>query len=107
MAEPDHTAAPEIGAESGASGNVRELGRVVETGVERVRRLQRETHALAQEQVEILARDMEGMALRMGEIAEGGDAYPIGVRELCSRMADELAQQAKVLMAIMERAPKY
>ncbi len=106
MAEPEHNAASETGAEAGTSGNVRELGRVVETGVERVRRLQRETHALAQEQVEILARDMEGMALRMGEIAEGGDAYPIGVRELASRMADELAQQAKVLLAIMERAPK-
>ena len=49
---------------------------------------------------------MDALALRMGEIAEGGDAYPIGVRELCSRMADELAQQAKVLMAIMDRAPK-
>jgi hypothetical protein len=106
MAEPDHTAASETGTEAGASGNILELGRVVETGVERVRRLQRETHALAQEQVEILARDMEGMALRMGEIAEGGDAYPIGVRELSSRMADELAQQAKVLLAIMERVPK-
>jgi hypothetical protein len=103
MAEREHI---EPGNDSGAGGNVRELGRVVETGVERVRRLQRETHALAQEQVEILARDMDALALRMGEIAEGGDAYPIGVRELCSRMADELAQQAKVLMAIMDRAPK-
>ena len=46
MAEREHI---EPGNDSGAGGNVRELGRVVETGVERVRRLQRETHALAQE----------------------------------------------------------
>ena len=104
MAESDPTGDP--GAEVETS-KVHELGRVVESGVERVRRLQRETHILAQEQMEILARDMEAMALRMGEIAEGGDAYPVGARELCSRMADEMAQQAKALTAIMERAPKY
>jgi hypothetical protein len=104
MAESDPTGGAGTELET---AKVHELGRVVESGMERVRRLQRETHALAQEQVEILARDMEAMALRMGEIAEGGDAYPVGARELCSRMADELAQQAKGLTAIMERTPKY
>jgi hypothetical protein len=106
MAEPDPTLSSSLDPTSDASGNVHELGRLVETGVERVRRLQHETHVLAQEQVELLARDMTAMAQRTGEISEGGDAYPVGVRELCSRMTDELEQQAKILMAIMERAPK-
>ena len=104
MAEPDPTAGPDTGA---PERKIHELGRVVESGVERVRRLQHETHVLAQEQVEILARDMEALSLRTNEIAQGGDAYPVGVRELCSRMTDELALQAKSILAIMERAPKY
>ncbi len=86
------------------AGNVHDLG--VESGIQRVRRMQHETHLLAQEQVVIVARELEAMALRLGEIAEGGEAYPIGVRELCSRMADELSSQAQSMLAIMERAPK-
>jgi hypothetical protein len=105
MAEPDPTVGPD--SAGGGERKIHELGRVVESGVERVRRLQHETHVLAQEQIEILARDMDAMSLRTNEIAEGGDAYPVGVRELCSRMTDELALQAKTLLAIMERAPKY
>jgi hypothetical protein len=86
------------------SGNVHELG--VESGIQRVRRLQHEMRVLADEQVVILARDLGAMAIRVGEIAEGGDAYPIGVRELCSRLVDELSAQAQSILAIMERAPK-
>jgi hypothetical protein len=85
-------------------GNVHDLG--VESGIQRVRRMQREMHLLAQEQVEIVGRDLGAMATRLGEIAEGGDAYPAGVRELCSRMADELSSQVQSMLAIMERAAK-
>ncbi|HEY1447439.1 MAG TPA: hypothetical protein VGF33_02800 [Caulobacteraceae bacterium] len=106
MAEPDPNLGPQLDPAGDASAKVHELGRLVESGVERVRRLQHETHVLAQEQVELLARDMNAMAQRTAEISQGGDAYPVGVRELCSRMTDELEQQAKALTAIMERAPK-
>ncbi|HXV00162.1 MAG TPA: hypothetical protein VG166_06670 [Caulobacteraceae bacterium] len=102
MAEPDP-----IATSADAAGKVHDLGRHVESGVERVRRLQQETRLLAQEQVEILARDMKALADRSTEVAEGGDAYPVGVRELCSRMADELNQQAQSLIAIIERSPRY
>jgi hypothetical protein len=68
--------------------------------------MQHEMHELAEEQVIILARDLAAMATRLGEIAEGGDAYPVGIRELCSRMADELGSAAQSMMALMERAPK-
>lgn len=90
------------GADTG--GNVHDLG--VESGIQRVRRMQHETRLLAQEQVMILARDIGAMATRLSEIAQGGDAYPAGVRELCSRMADELTLQTQSMLAIMERAPK-
>jgi len=33
---------------------------------------------LAQEQVENFARDLNAMAQRAAEIAEGGEAYPVG-----------------------------
>lgn len=89
---------------AGAAGNVHDLG--VESGLERVRRLQHEMHALAEEQVEVLARDLVAMAARMAEIAEGGEAYPVGVRELCSPMSDELGSAAQSMQAIMERSPK-
>ena len=91
-------------AGSSIGGKVHDLG--VESGLQRVRRLQHEMHALAEEQVVILARDLSATATRLGEVAEGGDAYPVGVRELCSRMADELSSQAQSMLAIMKRAPK-
>jgi hypothetical protein len=106
MADPDPIASPAPAGTSDASGNVHDLGRLVESGMQRVRRLQHEAHVLAQEQVEILARDLTALAARSAEIAEGGDAYPVGVRELCSRLADELIQQAQTMQVIMDRAPK-
>jgi hypothetical protein len=103
VSEPDSLPDP-TGAGPNAAGNVHDLG--VESGIQRVRRMQHETHLLAQEQVVILARDLGAMATRFGEIAEGGDAYPIGVRELCSRLADELNLQAQSMLGIMDRAQR-
>ena len=104
MSNPDSLPDP-TSSGSNATDNVHDLG--VESGIQRVRRMQHETHLLAQEQVVILARDLGAMATRLGEIAEGGDAYPIGVRELCSRVADELNLQAQTMLGIMERMPKF
>jgi len=89
-----------------AACKVHDLGRQVETGLQRVLRLQHETHVLAREQVELLARDLGAMAQRVAEVAEGGEAFPVGVRELCSRLSEELALQAQTMQAIMNRAPK-
>lgn len=105
MADPDPTVGPDPTSPD-ATGKVHDLGRMVETGAQRVRRLQHETHMLAREQVEILARDLTAMALRATDIADGGEAYPVGARELCSRLADDLQQQAQTLTVIMERTPK-
>jgi hypothetical protein len=58
---------------------------------------------LAREQVEILSRDFNALAVRAKEIAEGGEAYPAGVRELASRIADDLPQKAQALMSILDR----
>jgi hypothetical protein len=71
MAAPHLSAVP---PPSAAAGDVHDLGRSVETGAQRIKRLQQEARVLAREQVETLARDLEEMAQRATEIAEGGDA---------------------------------
>jgi hypothetical protein len=85
-----------------AVGEAPELDRV-ETGVQRVRHLQQQARALAREQVEILACDLHALAARSEDISESGDAYPAGVRELVSRIAEDLAQHVHVLRGILYR----
>jgi hypothetical protein len=86
----------------------RVVGLPIETAPEtvgrRIRQLQREAHALAREHVEGFAMDLESLAARAQEIAEGGEAYPVGARELASRLAEDLARKAQLLTTIMNRA---
>ena len=82
------------------------LSRGPETTTQRVQRLQREARLLAREQVEALARDLEDLARRAGEIAEGGEAYAVGVREMASRLASDLPQKSQSLLAILSRSAK-
>jgi len=102
MAAPHLTAVPNAETVDGA-GVVHDLGREVETGAQRIRHLQHEAHMLAREQVETFARDLNAMAVRATEIAEGGEAYPVGARELASRVADDFTQTAQLIVAIMHR----
>src|ERR1700722_17854704 len=101
------TTVPDSGAEPGKSGVV-EMGRGGgDVAAWRMRQLQFEARALrrepgaglggragargpAGERAEGRAGDRGTTATRAAEIAGGGDAYPVGARELCSRLADEL-----------------
>ena len=89
-----------VGADT---GEVVSLARAPNSPAERIRRLQWEAHVLANEQVEALAADLEALAARALEIAEGGEAYPPGTRELASRIAEELPERAKILLTIQHR----
>jgi len=82
------------------------LSRGPETTTQRVRRLQREARLLAREQIEAMGRDLDELAQRALEIADGGDAYAVGVREMASRLASDLPQKAQSLRAILERSAK-
>jgi hypothetical protein len=95
--------APEASA---GTAEVYNLGRDTETISQRVQRLQREARALAREQIEAMERDLESLAARAQEIADGGDAYAVGVREMASRLASDLPQKAQSLRAILERSGK-
>lgn len=79
------------------------LSRGPESPAERIRRLQWEASVLAAEQAEQFGADLVSMAARALEIAEGGEAYPVGVRELAGRIAADLQIKAKALLTIQHR----
>jgi hypothetical protein len=75
-----------------------------ETRTQRVRRLQEEARALAREQIsefEVLLAATAKMAL---EIADGGEVYSIGAREICRRLADELPRTVQTLQVISKKS---
>jgi hypothetical protein len=76
---------------------------VAETPAARIRRLQTEAHTLAREQVERLNGAMLALAHLAEEIADGGDAYPVGAREIARRLIDEVGQRAQTLQAILHK----
>lgn len=75
-----------------------------ETPAQRIRRLQAEAQSLARVQIEELQQKLLEVAAMAREIAEGGEAYPIGARELTRRVADELPRQAGTLSAIVRKS---
>ena len=104
MAGPHLTVVP--GAQSAphiADVELYNLSRGPETTAARIRRLQLEARLLAREQVEALGRDLAALADRAAEIAEGGDAYPAGVRELAARLGSDLPEKAKSMVALLDR----
>ncbi len=82
---------------------VYDLGRGPESTAQRVKRLQDEARMLAREEVERLDRDLRKLADQARSIADGGDAYPAGIRELAGRIGVDTAQRAEILRALMER----
>lgn len=97
------TAKPELRLVPG-DAEIYDLMRKPETTPERVKRLQMEARALAVEQVEALERVLLEAARMAKEIADGGDAYPVGARELAGRLSADLPARAETLKAIVGRA---
>ena len=86
-----------------AEAEIYDLMRKPETTADRVRRLQLEAKALAVEQVEALEKMLLEAAAMAREIAEGGDAYPVGAREIAGRLTTDLPSKAETLKAIVSR----
>jgi hypothetical protein len=78
-------------------------GNAPETAAQRIKRLQAEAQSLAKEEVAALERQISELAQAAKLIAEGGDAYPIGARELSRRLAEELPRHAGVLEALLRK----
>lgn len=83
---------------------VYDLMRAPESTAERVKRLQSEARALALEQVEALEVALMKASEMAREIAEGGDAYPVGARELASRLVQDLPAKAETMKAILAKS---
>lgn len=78
-------------------------GAELETAAQRIRYLQQEAHSLARAQVQELQEGLQTLSRQALEIAEGGEAYPIGARELARRMVEELGQRSATLEAILRK----
>lgn len=83
---------------------VYDMMRAPESTAERVKRLQAEARALALEQVEALEAALVKAADMAREIAEGGDAYPVGARELAARLVQDLPSKAETMKAIVVKS---
>ena len=64
-----------------------------------------EARALAVEQVEALEKVLMQATAMAKEIAEGGDAYPVGARELAGRLAAGPAGQGRDAQGHRLRTP--
>ncbi len=87
-----------------AESEIYDLMRAPESTAQRVQRLQREARALALEQVEALEAALLNAANIAREIATGGDAYPVGAREIATRLTEELPSKAETIKVIVSKA---
>lgn len=71
---------------------------------ERIRRLQAEARDMARRHVALLEASIVESARLAGEIAEGGDAYPVGVREMARQLTAECEARVLSLEAILHRS---
>lgn len=74
-----------------------------ETVADRVRRLQAEARQLAKDHVKSLSAAMVDLEKLAAEIAEGGDAYAAGIREVARQLAEDLDSRVQTLEAIAAR----
>ena len=82
---------------------VYDLMRAPETTADRVKRLQMEAHSLALEEIEALEKLLLDAAAKAKAIADGGDAYPVGAREIAVRLSADLPTKAETLRMILSR----
>lgn len=75
-----------------------------ETVADRVRALQLEAKGLARQHVQELERLLIEVERMSAEIAEGGDAYPAGVRDIARRLAEDCEARVQTLEAIVSRS---
>jgi hypothetical protein len=75
----------------------------METVAQRVKRLQAEARGLAKDHVREFTQAMVEVERMASEIAEGGDAYPAGVRDLCRRFVEDCEARVSTLEAISAR----
>ena len=71
-----------------------------ETPAQRIRRLQDEAKAVARQQIQEFEAALEEVAGMAAEIAAGGDAYPVGVRQIAEHLAEDLPAKMQTVEAL-------
>ena len=69
----------------------------------RAKRLLAEARAAALEHIAALEGALEAVTSTATDISEGGDAYPVGVRELARQLSEETLSRLQTLNAIVNR----
>ena len=80
---------------------------VRESRTQRVRRLQAEARELAAEQISEFETLLEATARMAVEIADGGEVYGVGAREICRRLAEELPRTLQTLQVITKKTTNF
>lgn len=75
-----------------------------ETRAQRIARLQAEARQAAGQHVELFQRLLATATAMAQDIADGGEAYPVGVRQLAARLGQDLPAQVTTMKAISARA---
>lgn len=71
---------------------------------DRIRRLQSEAKNLAREHILALETALVEVERLAGEIADGGEAYPVGIREIARRLSEESETRVQTMEAILHRS---
>lgn len=70
---------------------------------QRVRKLQAEARGLAREHVTALRAALATVEALSSDIAQGGEAYPVGVRDIARRLAEDIGAKAQTLQLLSGR----
>jgi hypothetical protein len=73
-----------------------------ETPAARASRLLAEAREAATEQIQVLEQALVNVAEIAHLVAEGGEVYPVGVRELCRRLAEDAAAKSQTMDAMLQ-----
>jgi hypothetical protein len=71
---------------------------------DRIRRLQAQARNLAREHISTLETAMAEVERLSAEIADGGEAYPVGVREIARRVAADCEANGNTIKALAGRS---
>lgn len=74
-----------------------------ETVAQHVRRLQSEARQLAKDHIGSLVQQIADLEVMAAEIAEGGEAYPPGVRDVARRLVMDCEARVQTLEVIVAR----
>ena len=80
------------------------IGKGEGTRAERIRHMQETARALAKEEVVDMLKAIAGVAEMAESIANGGEAYAVGIRELSGRLHADLTNQSKSIEALLHRS---